>query len=664
MKVISIGRSNDNDVHIDDLYVGRHHCQIVQHDNGTYTIVDMNSKNGTFVNGRRIFGEVQLHPYDSVTIGHTNLPWRSYFPSKSKSYALPIALGSVAGALLLVLAVLLLIRARGLGDGKVLYEGPEPPVTVVTLEEHGECYDVYAAEGQVIVVFKEAVSHKHATKTLKKNKAKVVGQMPNTRCYLVAVPAGKEGSFTTRMRLLPEVEFVFPNVIEDLLFAKPYALDDIYGEHGKMVVEMIEESGCSSMKYDIAPNGSVSSYKKYESIETILDNLGKNESAVINLSIGVSLTRWFGLWPWQSRVLWDEFMVTNGNRLAYKNRYIKDLVGFIAFVQVYDEKDFVIIKSAGNEGMKELEVFLNELRGMLEPEQLAVFERHFLIVSAKDDNMEGDYPNDVSLGHYDKMVTKADISDKTAKNLHWQGTSFSSPRVAGYITAVANKYGMKVVDVLDCARMATKNHPEHLLTMEGLTEQITKSKSSQVVENGTSVSPQPSMISTEQIKQDLVGLVIRDPSPNSYFPKDWTWTLKRNEITSVTIKNEVKTNSNQNNATVTIHLKRHQLSVDVDAVIRYRQTGSVWKYEGLTVQRITFPPQQDYRSYVKLYMDYDFMPSLMVKNTSGMALFVAGSYTTKGETTRFSAELEPYEEKRLGFGPSPDSYSIHFAYKE
>lgn len=115
-------------------------------------------------------------------------------------------------------------------------------------------------------------------------------------------------------------------------------------------------------------------------------------------------------------------------------------------------------------------------------------------------------------------------------------------------------------------------------------------------------NPKRSYLSRERVKQDVVGTVIKDPSPNSYFPKDWTWTLKRNEIVGVTIKNEAKPSSNQSNATVTIHLKRHQLSVDVDAIIRYRQAGGGWKYDGLTVQRITFPPQQDYSSNVNIYI--------------------------------------------------------------
>lgn len=83
MKVVTIGRSQDNEVCINDLYVGRHHCQIIQHDNGTFTILDLDSTNGTYVEGKRIFGEVLLQPYDSVIIGHTNLPWRDYFPLES-----------------------------------------------------------------------------------------------------------------------------------------------------------------------------------------------------------------------------------------------------------------------------------------------------------------------------------------------------------------------------------------------------------------------------------------------------------------------------------------------------------------------------------------------------------------------------------------------------
>lgn len=85
MKVITIGRSRDNCVIVEDEYAGRHHCQITQHDNGTFYLLDKNSTNGTFVNGRQIKGEVMLNQTDTVRIGKTTLPWQTYFRSGGKS---------------------------------------------------------------------------------------------------------------------------------------------------------------------------------------------------------------------------------------------------------------------------------------------------------------------------------------------------------------------------------------------------------------------------------------------------------------------------------------------------------------------------------------------------------------------------------------------------
>lgn len=79
MKVITIGRSSSNNVIINDPKVSRHHLQIIQHDDGHYSLSDFGSSNGTFINGQRIGGEVRLSPNDIVTIGDTNLPWNTYF---------------------------------------------------------------------------------------------------------------------------------------------------------------------------------------------------------------------------------------------------------------------------------------------------------------------------------------------------------------------------------------------------------------------------------------------------------------------------------------------------------------------------------------------------------------------------------------------------------
>lgn len=80
MKVITIGRDVSNDVVItNDPHASRHHLQIIQHDDGHFTLMDFGSTNGTSVNGNRIRGEVSLNEMDIVRVGNTTIPWRDYF---------------------------------------------------------------------------------------------------------------------------------------------------------------------------------------------------------------------------------------------------------------------------------------------------------------------------------------------------------------------------------------------------------------------------------------------------------------------------------------------------------------------------------------------------------------------------------------------------------
>lgn len=78
MKVITIGRSSENNIVINDAKVSRTHLQLVQNDNGVCSVVDLSSTNGTFVNGQKITGEVRLQPHDVIRIGNTTLPWQEY----------------------------------------------------------------------------------------------------------------------------------------------------------------------------------------------------------------------------------------------------------------------------------------------------------------------------------------------------------------------------------------------------------------------------------------------------------------------------------------------------------------------------------------------------------------------------------------------------------
>jgi FHA domain len=67
---ISIGRSADADVRIEDRYASGVHARIYSR-GASYYVEDMNSTNGTLLNGERLEGEVRLKDLDQIQIGGT-----------------------------------------------------------------------------------------------------------------------------------------------------------------------------------------------------------------------------------------------------------------------------------------------------------------------------------------------------------------------------------------------------------------------------------------------------------------------------------------------------------------------------------------------------------------------------------------------------------------
>ncbi|MFC9549770.1 ATP-binding cassette domain-containing protein [Rhodococcus sp. NPDC056960] len=65
---IRIGRTVDNDVILDDLLVSRHHAEL-RHSGGRWEIVDLDSANGTYVNGTRV-PHAPIGSPDVIGVGH------------------------------------------------------------------------------------------------------------------------------------------------------------------------------------------------------------------------------------------------------------------------------------------------------------------------------------------------------------------------------------------------------------------------------------------------------------------------------------------------------------------------------------------------------------------------------------------------------------------
>jgi ABC-type multidrug transport system ATPase subunit len=67
---LRIGRAADNDVVVPDLMVSRHHAELQVIAEGRYRVVDLDSHNGTYVNGHRI-DAADLSESDLIGMGHT-----------------------------------------------------------------------------------------------------------------------------------------------------------------------------------------------------------------------------------------------------------------------------------------------------------------------------------------------------------------------------------------------------------------------------------------------------------------------------------------------------------------------------------------------------------------------------------------------------------------
>lgn len=78
-KIVKVGRAKDNDIVLTHASVSRYHCELFYDAEGNVFLTDKNSANGTFVNGRRINGSVQLEPNDIVKPGlDVPLRWRNF----------------------------------------------------------------------------------------------------------------------------------------------------------------------------------------------------------------------------------------------------------------------------------------------------------------------------------------------------------------------------------------------------------------------------------------------------------------------------------------------------------------------------------------------------------------------------------------------------------
>jgi adenylate cyclase len=80
----TFGRCNDNNFMLSDRWVSRYHAMLQCYETNQFFLIDLGSRNGTFVNGRRVIMPVTLRDGDRLAFGKTELEFHS---SSSNSHS-------------------------------------------------------------------------------------------------------------------------------------------------------------------------------------------------------------------------------------------------------------------------------------------------------------------------------------------------------------------------------------------------------------------------------------------------------------------------------------------------------------------------------------------------------------------------------------------------
>jgi pSer/pThr/pTyr-binding forkhead associated (FHA) protein len=148
---IRIGRDPNNELHLDDAEVSRHHARVILH-NGAVWVQDAGSRNGIFVNGTRVSGHKQVAPGAQIQIGtHQFLV---ELPKEGMDSSVSIDLGSITprtltesngsktlpiivGAILCIVLIggMILIKNKNSGSGINLSVTTDNPNTGLSLND-------------------------------------------------------------------------------------------------------------------------------------------------------------------------------------------------------------------------------------------------------------------------------------------------------------------------------------------------------------------------------------------------------------------------------------------------------------------------------------------------------------------------------------------------
>ena len=78
MRIITVGKSDSNDIVLKDPAVSRIHLEIFINDEDKVFVTDKNSVNGTYINGNRITETQIIGKHDVVKAANTIVNWKRF----------------------------------------------------------------------------------------------------------------------------------------------------------------------------------------------------------------------------------------------------------------------------------------------------------------------------------------------------------------------------------------------------------------------------------------------------------------------------------------------------------------------------------------------------------------------------------------------------------
>jgi adenylate cyclase len=107
-----LGRGSQSGIVLEDDLISRNHAMIQRMDTGEYFLIDMGSRNGSFVNERRVSTPLALRDGDRLSVGNVRLVFYNPFES-SGSFAQPEDDGATVCHFMQCLVSVLVIDIRG-----------------------------------------------------------------------------------------------------------------------------------------------------------------------------------------------------------------------------------------------------------------------------------------------------------------------------------------------------------------------------------------------------------------------------------------------------------------------------------------------------------------------------------------------------------------------